>query len=279
MTFYATRTVLCVVLVEAIFYGFRYLSVPPPALLSIDGGVGTKVVWQTYRRREDIPFSIRIARRRMMDANPSWTFVVMDDRDVDTFLSAAYPRAASLVRSVRPHYGAVKADVWRYAILHAFGGVYLDMDSYINTPLDTWVDPARHSFSYAPHPLTDRMPLWTSMNVTPMVPPSVAIKPQLVVQWAMVAPRGSPVMKTALDLAVDRLCREPSLSMFPSERRIFYATGPDVLLHAVWRHYKLVWDRIVGVDFDGRMTFKMQGLSSNYRHHNDTILRSNKACL
>ena len=37
---------------------------------------------------------------------------------------------------IHPMCGAAKADVWRYAILYTYGGVYIDEDSDIATPLD-----------------------------------------------------------------------------------------------------------------------------------------------
>ena len=40
------------------------------------------------------------------------------------------------MRTARHAPGAFKADLWRYSVLYAYGGVYLDDDSDIKTPLD-----------------------------------------------------------------------------------------------------------------------------------------------
>ena len=42
--------------------------------------------------------------------------------------------AYRLIRA--PPYFASKADLWRYAVLYTFGGMYIDDDSDIKTPLD-----------------------------------------------------------------------------------------------------------------------------------------------
>ncbi len=42
--------------------------------------------------------------------------------------------AYNLVRT--PQYFASKADIWRYAVLYTYGGMYLDDDSDIRLPLD-----------------------------------------------------------------------------------------------------------------------------------------------
>lgn len=252
-------------------YMSRYVATPPAFTVAPPG---FKTVWQTYSTYDAIPYSIRIARRRMMDANPTWRFVVMSDRDALTFLANLYPDAARVFLDIRPMYGAVKADVWRYAILHAFGGLYLDMDSYITTPLDEWLVPEAHTFSYSQYNFTDRMPLWQSMRAPLRPPLGSQYKTKNIVQWAMAAPKGSPVMKTALELALHRLCHEPNASLFSSEKRIYYASGPDVLLHALWRFPELAQGAFTnGPNFDGHLQFKMQGLPGDYRHHNNTILQ------
>ena len=33
-------------------------------------------------------------------------------------------------------YAASKADIWRYAVLYTYGGMYIDDDSDMKTPLD-----------------------------------------------------------------------------------------------------------------------------------------------
>lgn len=35
--------------------------------------------------------------------------------------------------------GAMKADLWRYLILYTYGGVYSDIDSVCNRPIDSWI--------------------------------------------------------------------------------------------------------------------------------------------
>ncbi|RYY75949.1 hypothetical protein EON63_18875 [archaeon] len=37
---------------------------------------------------------------------------------------------------INPLVGAARADVWRYAVLYTYGGVYLDDDSDMKTPFD-----------------------------------------------------------------------------------------------------------------------------------------------
>ena len=51
-----------------------------------------------------------------------------------TFTGTSVQWAYNLVRT--PQYFASKADIWRYAVLYTYGGMYLDDDSDIRQPLD-----------------------------------------------------------------------------------------------------------------------------------------------
>jgi mannosyltransferase OCH1-like enzyme len=42
--------------------------------------------------------------------------------------------AYNLIRA--PPYHASKADLWRYAVMYTYGGMYLDDDSDVKMPLD-----------------------------------------------------------------------------------------------------------------------------------------------
>ena len=46
--------------------------------------------------------------------------------------------------AINPAVGAAKADIWRYCVLYVYGGLYLDDDSDIRTPLDEVVKPDDH---------------------------------------------------------------------------------------------------------------------------------------
>jgi len=53
----------------------------------------------------------------------------MDTVFANTSLQWAYSK-------IHMAYAASKADIWRYAVLYTYGGMYIDDDSDMKTPLD-----------------------------------------------------------------------------------------------------------------------------------------------
>lgn len=95
-----------------------------------------KVIYQTYRSKtlpKDIADSIETLRWR----NPGWEYRLYDDADIEQFITEHYGGTIlSYYHSISPQYGAVKADLFRYLLIYKHGGVYLDLKSTINMPLD-----------------------------------------------------------------------------------------------------------------------------------------------
>ena len=79
--------------------------------------------------------------------NPTWTIYICDNNDKDKFMRK-YFNGTSLLwayESINPSVGgAAKADIWRYAVLYSIGGVYIDADSYLSKPLDTFIHKDDH---------------------------------------------------------------------------------------------------------------------------------------
>lgn len=92
-------------------------------------------IWIAVKDRNDqLPGHLK----SFFERNPKWKINVCDNICKDKFMSATYAGTSVLwaYNLINPLVGAAKADIWRYAVLYAFGGVYLDDDSDIRTPLD-----------------------------------------------------------------------------------------------------------------------------------------------
>ena len=81
-------------------------------------------IHMTYRDLGRVPSYVHAALKRFA---PNYTVTWYDDAACLAFMRAhASPRALQAYRHI-PH-GAHRADLWRYHVLQAFGGVYLDAD-------------------------------------------------------------------------------------------------------------------------------------------------------
>jgi hypothetical protein len=68
-----------------------------------------------------------------------WSINLMDgDVAEDLFMETYFPDTSYLwaYNSIGEYAKVSKADLWRYAALYSFGGMYLDDDAFLETPID-----------------------------------------------------------------------------------------------------------------------------------------------
>lgn len=85
-------------------------------------------------RKDELPGTLK----QFFSRNQNWNITVCDNLCKDNFMSTIFAGTSILwaYNAINPAVGAAKADIWRYAVLYTYGGVYLDDDSDIRKPLD-----------------------------------------------------------------------------------------------------------------------------------------------
>lgn len=94
-----------------------------------------KVIHQTYHKKtlpQEISDNI-VCLKRM---NPNWEYRLYDDSDIKNYIQTHYPELLHVYLKINPVYGAAKADFFRYLLIYNEGGVYLDIKSSCDKPLD-----------------------------------------------------------------------------------------------------------------------------------------------
>ena len=95
-----------------------------------------KVIYQTFRTK-DLPPSCRENVSRIQAMNPDWQYQLYDDVDIREFITSNYDdRILHYFNKINPVYGAARADFFRYLLIYKMGGVYLDIKSTTDLPLD-----------------------------------------------------------------------------------------------------------------------------------------------
>jgi len=105
--------------------------------------------------------------------------------------------------------GVMKADLWRYCIIYRFGGIYADTDTICMSNPNIF--------------LTDALLTIVPENSTHLC------------QWVFSAPIGSPILKTIIDLSVERILNIPEIK---GEHIIHYLTGPAVFTDGIEKYLK-----------------------------------------
>ena len=95
-----------------------------------------RIIHQTYRSA-DVPPALRPGIERLRAMNPGWEYRFYDDAAVEAFIRREYrPEFYRAYRRINPVYGAARADFFRYLLMYRCGGVYLDLKSTTERPLD-----------------------------------------------------------------------------------------------------------------------------------------------
>lgn len=95
-----------------------------------------KIIHQTYHNKT-LPLALEQNTNKLRQDNPDWELRLYDDDDIDHYIQTKFPDLHSIYKKINSNYGAAKADFFRYLVVYAEGGVYLDIKSNAEKPLDS----------------------------------------------------------------------------------------------------------------------------------------------
>lgn len=99
-----------------------------------------KIIYQTWKTKI-LDDKLIDVRDKIQKLNPEYDMKLFDDNDIETWIKrtfTTYPIIYNTYKKLK--IGAARADFWRYLILYRNGGIYLDIDSNINRPLDLLIN-------------------------------------------------------------------------------------------------------------------------------------------
>lgn len=96
-----------------------------------------KHIYQTYKTKEITDPKLQQNIQHLQQLNPGWAYSLYDDADIESFILQEYgEKILSYYLRINPRYGAARADLFRYLLIYRYGGVYLDIKSTLDKPLD-----------------------------------------------------------------------------------------------------------------------------------------------
>jgi mannosyltransferase OCH1-like enzyme len=169
-----------------------------------------RIIWQTWKDG-NLPALFETNANQMRQLNPTFQYKLVSDadfiRDIDQF-DLTDLQKERILKVMQSKVGAAKADLIRYAILHKYGGVYVDTDSSCKN-LEKLIQPE------------DSAVLSHELN------------PRIWLQWALVFEPGHPVLKNALEIACDRLNQTVPTRTRTMAEAVVWTTGPGAFSKAV----------------------------------------------
>ena len=134
--------------------------------------------------------------------NPAYSYYLYNDNDMDNFVNENFNGEIAECYN-KLNIIVAKVDFWRYLVLYKYGGIYLDMDSNIEKPLNELIRS------------TDEAIITAEGN------------PYFYVQWALIFSKGHPILKKTIDLIISNIKN----NSYPND--IHKMTGPSVYTKAI----------------------------------------------
>jgi mannosyltransferase OCH1-like enzyme len=135
--------------------------------------------------------------------NPEYKYtLITQESEMDDFVNNFFPGEIADCYN-KLNIIVAKVDFWRYLVLYKYGGVYLDMDSSIEKPLDELIKQDDESIITAEG------------------------NPYFYVQWALIFNKEHPILKQVVELIVDNIKN----NTYPND--IHKMTGPTVYSKAI----------------------------------------------
>jgi len=160
-----------------------------------------KNIFQCYWNRSGNPL-INDLINKHKSMNPDYNYYLYDDKEMDEFVNKYYNGEISECYN-KLNITVAKSDFWRYLVLYKYGGVYLDMDSSIEKPLNELIK-------------EEDQAIITEEN-----------NPYKYVQWALIFSKEHPILKKTIELVCDNIKN----NRFP--HNILKMTGPYVYTNAI----------------------------------------------
>lgn len=135
-----------------------------------------------------------------LEKNPGWSYHFCSDSDIEEFFH--FFRGGEFMELYRAMpLPVMKADLWRYAALFEFGGVYADIDTTCRAPLGDWLDES------------------IGFHV------ACEADDTYLCQWAFASAPGHPALDRVLKLIRERVERDGGVDE-SMDHYVHYYTGP-----------------------------------------------------
>ena len=100
-----------------------------------------KIIWQTYKEPYSrLPYYAKEASQSWVSMNPEYKYYYMDDTKAAEFVLREYGEEWHKIFIECP-VGVMRGDLWRYLVIYRYGGIYADLDTICQAPVDVWVNP------------------------------------------------------------------------------------------------------------------------------------------
>jgi mannosyltransferase OCH1-like enzyme len=224
-----------------------------------------KIIHQTFPVPDFGP-NITKNVKSLQVRNPGWEYRFYDDVAIREFIVAHYDQTVvSAYDLINPEYGPARADLFRYLVIYKMGGVYLDIKSSIDKPLDAVLQPS-DEYLLSQWPLGVGGRYWELKHI---------LNGEFQ-QWHVIARAGHPFLKSVIDAVIANIyCYESSIGI--GKIGVLRTTGPiayTLAIHPLLSQHphRFVSGRELGMTYNVlSSTGYGQGHRSIFKKHYTTL--------
>ncbi|MCG7349503.1 glycosyltransferase family 32 protein [Sphingomonas sp. ACRSK] len=222
-----------------------------------------------------VPPSLAAVREALIAANPSWDFRLYDGEAIERFIAAEYgPDMLTRYRRIRPEYGVARADLARYLLVFRLGGLYLDLKSTTDRPLDEVVRPDdSYLLSQWRNRRGEEHFTWGLHRELADVPGGA------LQQWFVASAPEHPFLQAVIDEVCHRIDRYDPWRDGVGGTGVFHLTGPIAYTRAIWSvkhkhpHRLLANEREAGLIYSTGAGLSHRALAAgHYAHRCDPLV-------
>lgn len=193
-----------------------------------DGRIA-KAIHQTMSRRQIGPV-LEAQRAKLIALNPDCSYHFHDADDRAAFIAARYGQdVLDLYHAIDPAYAPARADLFRYLLIYAQGGIYLDIKSFCDRPFFSGIaqDDAfiLAQWDNGPTGAYPRFGLHAEL---------AAIPGGEFQQWHVIAARGHPSLRRVVAKVLARIASYRVWRSGVGRIGVLRTTGPIPYTLAIW---------------------------------------------
>jgi mannosyltransferase OCH1-like enzyme len=166
-----------------------------------------KNIYQTHKSINYINTKPKLvkAMKSWLKHTKEFNYVFYNNEMCDEFIKNNFDENVYKAYSMLP-IAVMKADLWRYCIIYKYGGIYSDTDTVCKIKPNFFIN--------------DSLLTIVPENETHLC------------QWVFSAPKNSPILKSIIDLSVERILNTP----IKGEHIIHYLTGPALFTDGIEKY-------------------------------------------
>lgn len=206
--------------------------------------------------------------------NGGWEYIYFSEKDRLDFIYDKFGwKILNLYLQINPLYGACRADLFRYMCVYFYGGVYLDMKSTTEKPLDCIINDDDEFITSNWH--SERETPWNDFGGWGDV---AHIPEGEYQQWFVIANKGNKILEKIINQCLNNINNYDYKIHGCGMNAVFNLTGPCVYTRITYNNLNNYKVRFIDSAFQGIIyhAISSEQQTSNYRNETlPVVLNSN----